>query len=295
MRQSGKRETADMAEHIQHARTLAKLGSKGVIGTLIEKQPRLLPLREIRHVDSAVHGNLHWPCRRCPSQHGRRVVQSFQRARPARRVFQDICRTCHIGQGSGQILQHRIRPGSVGLNHAGIAKAVDHDAGQAISLGMDQAIKGSIEQSLAQGKRAAQAQAQPRAVNGPGRIQIQHPRHDPRPRIDRDERKRHARGILKQRNAAGGKGLAAPVQNKLVIINPRHAPAYPRGRSFRIEADHGQGGMHHAIPLRAFARCEKRKAPKEKRVQSRGRDFHPPRRRGVCRGNKPCRSTSVIG
>ena len=135
----------------------------------------------------------------------------------------------------------RLGPGGIGLDHGDIAKAVDHHTGQAVSLGMDKAVEGRVEQPRAQRKRRGQAAREPVLIDLRFGIAVQHPGDDPGLRVDRDQRQRAAVGIFQHGQSTGGQALGTPVGDQLISIDPREAMADCPRFGLRLQPDGGAG------------------------------------------------------
>ena len=79
--------------------------------------------------------------RRRSHEHGRHIVQPLKSARATGSVLKHSGDACNCLQRLRKRIQQDICPGRVGLDHAGVAKPVDDDAGQTIRFGMDQVLE----------------------------------------------------------------------------------------------------------------------------------------------------------
>ena len=246
-------EPADMGKHVQHPRALRQPRGKGMVRTLVEEQPCLLPAHQIGHIGGPVHPDGHRRCRRIAQQHGIHIVQPFQTAPAAPGVLEDRGHACHLGQGRSKLRQKHIRPGRVGLHHGDVAEPVDDHTGQTVRLGMDQPVEGGLEQPLPQGKRLAQPRREPRLIRRAGLGTIQNTADDLGIRVHRHQRHRAALGILEHGDRARCHRTGAAVGDDLVGVNPRIAA--PDGLRFRLgqEAQNRQRGRCHTAPFTPLA------------------------------------------
>ena len=136
----------------------------------------------------------------------------------------------------GQRLQQALGPGGVGLQHQGVAEAVGDDAGQAVALGVDQAVEGRIEQGLAQGQGMADARGEPVRADLRLRVGVDQPCGDGAGRVEGGEAER-AVALDQPDQGAGGEVLGAPVHGDFVGEGPGRALGQRRplpGRSFTV-------------------------------------------------------------
>ncbi len=140
-------------------------------------------------------------------------------------------------------------PGSIGLDHRGIAETVDHHTGQAIRLGMDQAIVGGVEQAFPQIQRTRQPRRKPVLIDHRLGVAVEHPGDDLRFHIDCNKAERPPLAILQHGKGAGGQRLGAPVGDQLIRVDPRKAMANGAGLGLGFEADNlaqvGRGHIGH--------------------------------------------------
>ena len=106
---------------------------------------------------------------------------------------------------------------------------------------MDQAVKGLLIQSLAQGQRAVQTLREPVGIDLRLNIHIDDAGDDFGIRIDRHQCQRTAMLILKDREGAGGQRLGAPVGHHLVGIGPGKAVTDAPRVHLGTQADYGAG------------------------------------------------------
>ena len=183
-RRAAQSERANMAEHVQHARTLCQRRDAIAVRPLVEEPAGLLPA-------SGSTGNRTPPsttsARRIGAEHQRHAFR--QPFLPARRRV--IAR--HHGtqrQQRGQCLDDQrrqpIHPGGIRLQHRDIVVAVDHQPGQTVRLGVHQAMERRVADTLAQLDRLAQARAQPGQVDLRRGVAVQQPRRDQAVRIEHE-------------------------------------------------------------------------------------------------------------
>ena len=177
-------ERADMAEHVQHARALRQGRHAVAVRPLIEVPAGLLPTHRI---DREPHAAFHHFGGRIGAEQQRHALRQSLLA-PRRGI---IAR--HHGaqrQQSGERLDDQrrqpVHPGGVGLQHRDIVVAVDHQPGQAVGLGVHQAMKRRVAHALTQHDRLVQSLPQPVHVDVRCRIAIQQPRRDQAVRIEHE-------------------------------------------------------------------------------------------------------------
>ena len=239
-----------MAEHVQHRRILGQPLRKGLVRPLVEEQPGLLPTHQIGQIGGTVHRNGHGFRGRLPAQDLHPFVQAFQPTRAALPVQDHGGHARHPDQRIRQVIRHPVRPGSVRLDHRRVAEPVDHQAGQPVGLGMDEAIEGCVIQPFPQLQGARQLRGQPFGVDhGPG-VGVHHPAHDLAVGVDRHQSQGLALGILQHRKTARRDRAAAAVQHGFVGEDPGKSVADRLGLGFWAQAQHGQIG-HRVHPFRA--------------------------------------------
>ena len=246
-----------MGKHIQDRRTAGKAGGKGMVRALVIKEAGFLAAHDIGHIGGPVHRHRDRRIDLACKKRGL-LSQAFQAPRPARAVLDHAGDTRHRLQRSDQRRQMRLGPSRIGLDHRGIAKAVDHHTGQPVSLGMDQPVKRRIEQPRAQGQCAGQTGFKPALVNLRLGVAVEHPGDDLGFGVDGDKAQGPALTILQHRQRAGGKALGAPVGHQLISIDPRKAVADGAGFGLGLQPNHSsalRGGViiggrrgHHASP-----------------------------------------------
>ncbi len=222
-----------------------------MVGALVVEQAGFLPALEIGHIGRAIHQHRDRLVDRARKQHGF-LGQPFQRAGAPGPVLEDGADACHLGQRRGQRRQMRLGPGRVGLDHRGVPEPVDHDAGQAIGLGMDQPVEGLVEQPRPQVQRPGQPRGKPSLIHHRIGVAIQHPGDDPGFHIDGDEPQRPPLGILQHRQRAGRQALGAPVGHQLIGIDPGKAVADRPRLGLGAQAHHGiaiGGGIGHGASI----------------------------------------------
>ena len=229
-----------MGEDVQHPRPPRQPRGECVVRALIEEKPGLLPAQHVGHIGGAVHLDRHRPVNAAAQNHGF-LGQAFKPARPTGAVLDHRLHPGHRDQYGGQIVDQRLGPGGVRLHHRDIAETVDDDARQAVSLGMDKAVEGPVEQPRAQIKRSGKPRRQPVAVDHRLGVAIQHPRDDLRARVHRDRAQHPALGIFQRRDHAGRQPLRAPVGHQLVGIDPGKAVPDRAGLGLGAQPHDGTG------------------------------------------------------
>ncbi len=171
-------------------------------------------------------------------QNARLGIEALERPGPARRVLDDRGRPGFGQERLDQIVKQHLGPGGVGLDHKRIAEPVDHHTGQAVSLGMDQAVERRVVQAVAQRQRPRDAGAEPVHPDRRGGVAIEHPGKELRGRVDRHKADVAARIVLQHRQRAGGKRAGAAVGHDLVVIDPGEAVADGLGGGLGVQANH---------------------------------------------------------
>mmetsp|Transcript_23430 Transcript_23430/g.41138 ORF Transcript_23430/g.41138 Transcript_23430/m.41138 type:complete len:305 (-) Transcript_23430:3304-4218(-) len=202
-RQCRQTKTAHMGKHIQHACALRHRFGKGMVGTLVIEQSRLLPAGDIGHINRPVHRNREWRIRSCADQRRVHIVQPLKTARAATCVLENARRTRHLDRRCGQHIDPHISPGRVGLDDQRIAKAVDDDAGKPISFGMDQPIVRRIKEPVPQVQRPLETRGKPRLIHHRRWIGIDHARDNFGRRVDGGKAQRVAIFVLKHGQRPG--------------------------------------------------------------------------------------------
>ena len=135
----------------------------------------------------------------------------------------------------------RLGPSGVGLDDGGIAKTVDDHTGQAVRLGMDQAVMRRVVQAFAQRQSGGQAGGEPRLINLGQSIAVQHTRDDFGFGVDGHKPNLAPLAIFQHGQSAGGQRGRAPVRHQLVGVNPRKAQTHSAGFGLGAQAHHGAG------------------------------------------------------
>ena len=191
-----------MRKHIQHPRAARQTGGKGVVGALVIEQAGFLPAHQIGHIGRAVHRHRDRAINGT-TEDRHVLVQTFQRARAPRAVFDNGGHARDGLDRRRQGVDPRLGPCGVGLNHHRVAKAVDDHTGQAVGLGMDQTVERRIKQGFAQRQRGLQAGFEPRLIDRRGHIAVQHPTDDLGIRVHRNQTHLATFVILEDGNRTG--------------------------------------------------------------------------------------------
>ena len=160
---------SDVAEYVQHARTLRHIFRQGTaVGRLIEEPSGLLTLQQRRLEFEAV---LDHQCRLIEVAPRRFHIAGQALHFPRRTVVleQQGIALQNFNQGFLNLRFQPFHAGGTDLHDAGCAIAVDHQPRQAVGLAVYQPIIGLRVQPIAQGQRRADAGRQPRRIrNLPG-------------------------------------------------------------------------------------------------------------------------------
>ena len=190
-----------------------------------------------------------------PQQRRDALRQALQRAHRGVVAADDQAGRDQVAQRRDQQRGQRLHPRGIGLQRQRVAVAVDDQAGQAIGLGMDQAVVGRVVELLPQRQRGAEPALRPVQVEHRAGVAVQPPGGDQAVRVEAPGAVVPAVVALQPHRAAGRQGAGRRGHGDLVREGPGVAGLHPLVVA-RQQAEQrvGCGGLGHAAAIGAAFR-----------------------------------------
>ena len=231
-----------------------------MVRALIKENTSFLTTNDIGHIRGAVHMDRNSSSRSSTNHHIRAFFQAFKSPGAACTVHDNSRHTCDLNQRANKRLDHNIRICRVRLHDSRIAKAINDNARQTVSLSVYQAVKRCIKHPLTVIQCAAQSSRKPRLINHRINVTIQHPAKNLGCGVDRNHAQWTPFGVFKQRNCARLDAFGAAVHDHLVCVNPWKTMANGARIALWVEAHSGECCISHTCLYSEIGRLGKRPA-----------------------------------
>ena len=209
------RKPAGKGIEIENAGAAGQGGDKAPIVALVEEPAGLLPGEQISAEHGAVLVDRHRAIENAPCHVGL-GCQSFEY--PRRAVVPQ-----HDGVGAQQLTKRvedeRLEPchaGGIRLHDEKRPEPVDDEAGQPVGFGMDEAVKGLREQTLAQFEGAPDPAGEKAAADRPGGVAVEEARGEQGVRVEHRDAERAALGAPQGDETARCERLGRSVHDDFV-------------------------------------------------------------------------------